>query len=199
MPELATFRIELVGAEGIVAWESSPIKPSNAIFLVAPALLLLATRRRSLLTFAAGLAPALLTLAIWKFRGLGALAAAPAEPSRQGAEFFEKKIRPVLVERCYECHSAESKKLKGNFRLDSRQGLLKGGDSGPAIVPGAPEKSLLIKAVRYTDEDLQMPPKHQLTPSEVADLEAWVKMGAPVPQNAIPAANSALSYAIDFK
>src|SRR5437870_5897440 len=124
---------------------------------------------------------------------------APTEFSHEELEFFEKKIRPLLVERCYECHSAESKKLKGNFRLDSRQGLLKGGDSGPAIVPGAPEKSLLIKAVRYTDEDLQMPPKHQLTPSEVADLEAWVKMGAPVPQNATPAANSALSYAIDFK
>ena len=131
--------------------------------------------------------------------GSRSFAAAPAEPSREGAEFFEKKIRPLLVERCYECHSAESKKLKGNFRLDSRQGLLKGGDSGPAIVPGAPEKSLLIKAVRYTDEDLQMPPKHQLTLSEVADLEAWVKMGAPVPQNATPAANSAPSYAIDFK
>jgi len=98
-------------------------------------------------------------------------------------EFFEKKIRPLLVEHCYKCHSAESEKVKGGLRLDTRAGLLKGGDTGPAIVPGDPEKSLLIKAVRYTDKDLQMPPKDKKLPdAQIADLVAWVKMGAPDPR-----------------
>src|SRR5262245_15325563 len=74
-------------------------------------------------------------------------------------EFFENKIRPLLVENCYKCHSAQSEKLKGGLLLDTREGVLKGGETGPAIVPGDPEKSLLIKAVRYTDKDLKMPPK----------------------------------------
>src|SRR6267378_676673 len=76
-----------------------------------------------------------------------------------GVEFFEKKIRPLLVEHCYKCHGAQSEKVKGGLLLDTREGVLKGGDTGAAIVPGDPEKSLLIKAVRYTDPDLQMPPK----------------------------------------
>jgi hypothetical protein len=98
-------------------------------------------------------------------------------------EFFEKHIRPVLVENCYECHSAESEKLKGGLRLDLREGLLKGGDTGPAIVPGDPENSLLIKAVRYTDKDLQMPPKDKkLADAQIADLVAWVSLGAPDPR-----------------
>src|SRR5713101_2529695 len=97
-------------------------------------------------------------------------------------EFFEKKIRPIFTERCYECHSSQSKKIKGGFVLDSREALLKGGESGPGIVPGKPEKSLLITAVRYADKDLQMPPKHQLEPQQIKDLEAWVKMGAPDPR-----------------
>src|SRR5437899_423620 len=101
------------------------------------------------------------------------------DSSAEGLAFFESKIRPLLVERCYECHSAESKKLKGGLRLDSREGVLKGGDSGPAIVPGKPENSLLIKAVRYIDPDLQMPPHHQLSAGQIADLEQWVRMGAP--------------------
>ena len=128
-----------------------------------------------------------------------AVFAAAEEPNREGIDLFEKKIRPLLVERCYECHSADARKLKGHFRLDSREGLLKGGDTGPAIVPGAPEKSLLIQAVGYTDEDLQMPPKHQLSAAEVASLEAWVKMGAPAPLNEIhAAASSSPAYAMDF-
>ena len=76
----------------------------------------------------------------------------------EGVEFFEKRIRPLLVENCYKCHSAQSEKVKGGLLLDTREGVLKGGDTGAAIVPGDPEKSLLIKAVRYTDKDLQMPP-----------------------------------------
>ncbi len=102
-----------------------------------------------------------------------------------GVEFFEKKIRPLLVDQCYKCHSAESEELKGGLRLDTREALLKGGDTGPAITPGDPEKSLLIKAVRYTDKDLQMPPKNtKLSAEQIADLETWVKMGAPDPRTA---------------
>ena len=102
-------------------------------------------------------------------------------------EFFEKKIRPIFVERCYKCHSAASEKVKGGLLLDSREGLLKGGDSGPAIVPGDPEKSILIKAIRQTDE-LRMPIKEKLPDDQVADFVAWVKMGAPDPrlQKAVP-------------
>src|SRR5438105_2477739 len=100
-----------------------------------------------------------------------------------GIEFFERKVRPIFVENCYKCHSADAEKIKGGFLLDTREGLLKGGDTGPAIVPGDPEKSLLIKAVRYTDENLQMPPKNKkLAAEQIADLEAWVKMGAPDPR-----------------
>src|SRR3954471_11591222 len=79
-------------------------------------------------------------------------------------QFFEQKIRPVLIEHCYKCHSAEAEKVKGGLRLDSHEGWRKGGESGPAIIPGQPDKSLLIKAVRYLDKDLQMPPKnHKLS------------------------------------
>src|SRR5262245_40534107 len=88
---------------------------------------------------------------------LGALRAQDAADA-DGTEFFEKKIRPVLVDRCYSCHSAEAKKLKGNLRLDTRDGLLKGGDLGPSLVPGSPDQSFLIKAIRYVDQDLKMPP-----------------------------------------
>src|SRR2546426_2842813 len=103
--------------------------------------------------------------------------------SAEDFEFFEKKIRPILVENCYKCHSAQSEKVKGGFLLDTREGVLKGGETGPAIVPGDPEKSLLIKAVRYTDKDLQMPPKDKKLPdAQIADLAAWVKMGAPDPR-----------------
>jgi hypothetical protein len=94
-------------------------------------------------------------------------------------EFFEKRIRPVLNDRCFECHGSE--KVKGGLRLDTHEGLLKGGDSGPAMISGIPEKSLLIKAIRYQDKDLQMPPKHRIEPEQVANLEAWIRMGAPDP------------------
>jgi hypothetical protein len=91
----------------------------------------------------------------------------------------------VLAENCYKCHSEQAEKVKGRLLLDSREGVLKGGESGPAVVAGDPEKSLLIKAVRYTDPDLQMPPKgNKLPNTAVADLVAWVKMGAPDPRTA---------------
>jgi hypothetical protein len=99
----------------------------------------------------------------------------------EGLAFFEKKVRPLLAERCLDCHS-ETKKIKGGLRLDLREGWVKGGDSGPAIVPGDPDKSLFITAIRYTDRDLQMPEKRKLPDEEIAILEQWVKMGAPDPR-----------------
>jgi len=113
---------------------------------------------------------------------------APPAADRDGLDFFEKKIRPVLVDRCYSCHSAGAKKLKGGLYVDSLEGMLKGGDTGPSVVPGQPGKSLLIKAIGYTDEDLQMPPKGRLLPPVVADFEAWVKRGAPAPKSKGPVA-----------
>ena len=109
------------------------------------------------------------------------LAAAP--PNAEQVDFFEKQIRPILAERCYECHSAE-KKTKGGLALDTAESTLKGGDTGPALVAGDPEKSLMIEAVRYKNHDLQMPPKRQLSAQEVKTLEDWVKMGAPDPRTA---------------
>ncbi len=104
----------------------------------------------------------------------------------QGADdfdFFEKKIRPVLVESCYQCHSAMSEKHKGGLLLDSRAGMLKGGESGkPTLVPRNAAKSLLIEALHYQNEDLQMPPKKKLTDAQIADFVAWVNMGAPDPR-----------------
>ncbi|MBY0524082.1 MAG: PSD1 and planctomycete cytochrome C domain-containing protein [Gemmataceae bacterium] len=104
-----------------------------------------------------------------------------AASSDADIDFFEKKVRPVLVEHCYSCHSAAANKAKGDLLLDSRDGVRKGGESGSAIVPGKPDESLLIKAVRHQDE-LRMPPKNKLPAAVIADLEAWVKMGAPDPR-----------------
>lgn len=97
-----------------------------------------------------------------------------------GVQFFERHVRPILVEHCYECHSPGD--IHGGLLLDSRGGWMKGGDSGPAIVPGKPDKSLLIEAVRYKNRDLQMPPRNALRPDQVASLEKWVAMGAPDPR-----------------
>ncbi|MGE4180038.1 MAG: DUF1553 domain-containing protein, partial [Limisphaerales bacterium] len=104
-------------------------------------------------------------------------------PTPEQIAFFESKVRPVLVEHCYECHSATGKKLKGGLVLDSRAGIRKGGDTGPAITPGAPEASLLIQAIRHTDASLAMPPDGKLDPRIIADLEAWVRLGAPDPRS----------------
>ena len=126
----------------------------------------------------------LLLLAGSYFLAVGHGRAADAPP--EATAFFENKIRPILVGNCYECHSVESTKVKGGLLLDSRDTLLKGGDSGPAIVAGEPDKSLLIIAVRRTNKDLQMPPKQKLSDTQIADLEAWVKMGAVDPRTSAP-------------
>src|SRR6266542_1638951 len=91
------------------------------------------------------------------------------EDAPEKVAFFESKVRPLLLAKCVECHG--DKKAKGELRLDSRAGWAKGGESGPAIVPGKPDESLLIKAVRYQDKDLQMPPKKALSLEEVKILE----------------------------
>jgi hypothetical protein len=96
--------------------------------------------------------------------------------------FFTEKIQPILEERCFECHSHKSGKMKGGLTLDSRSGWQAGGELGAVIVPGEPEKSLLVKAIRRTDADLKMPPKNPLPAAEVALLEEWVKRGAPDPR-----------------
>jgi len=104
------------------------------------------------------------------------------KPSAADLDFFEKKVRPILVERCYSCHAAEAKKVKGGLYLDTRDGWVNGGDSGPALVEGKPDQSLIIQAIRYEDEDLQMPPKRKLPPDEIAALELWVATGAADPR-----------------
>ena len=96
-------------------------------------------------------------------------------------DFFTSQVEPVLKQRCYECHSHE-KKMKGGLTLDSKSGWEEGGDSGPAIVEGKPEESLLIRMVRWSDAEHQMPPKDKLPLSEIAVLEEWVKRGAPDPR-----------------
>jgi mono/diheme cytochrome c family protein len=112
-----------------------------------------------------------------------AAATATATLTAQQSAFFEDKIRPLLAAHCLKCHSAAEGKTKGGLALDTREGTLKGGDSGPAVVPGNPDKSVLIKAVRYTDPNVQMPPKgEKLSDAQIADLVAWVKMGAPDPR-----------------
>lgn len=124
------------------------------------------------------------------FRLVGALtvliALAPTsvagESGVAASEFFEKKVRPVLVEHCGKCHGADPRKIKGGLRLDSRAALLRGGDGGPVVVPGDPAKSKLIEAVSYKDVDLQMPPKGKLTDATIADLVTWVRDGAVWPE-----------------
>ncbi len=103
-------------------------------------------------------------------------------PTPEQEHFFESKVRPVLAIHCSKCHSSGAEKLKGGLRVDSREGLLRGGGSGPAVVPGKPDESLLVQAVRYRDEDLRMPPKGKLPDAVIADLESWVRMGAPDPR-----------------
>ncbi len=114
-------------------------------------------------------------------------------PTPEQLEFFENRIRPVLASECYQCHSHDAKKLKGGLLLDSRDALLRGGDSGPALVPGDPDASLLIKAVRYKDQESAMPPKKRLSDAQIADFESWVRLGSPWPDSpATATANPAL-------
>ncbi len=120
------------------------------------------------------------------------------EPTPEQIEFFERRIRPVLAENCYECHSARAENLKGGLLLDSRAGLVKGGDTGPVVTPGEPDASLLILAVRHADPHLTMPPKAKLPPEVIADLEAWIRMGVPDPRTENTVAVAQARSAIDW-
>jgi hypothetical protein len=115
------------------------------------------------------------------------MASGQPAPSEAAVAFFEKKVRPILVDNCYTCHSAETNS-RGGLRVDDRNGLLQGGGRGPAIVPGHPEKSLLLQAVRHTHAKLKMPPKKSLSPQQLADLEKWIKDGAAWPAVRVPLA-----------
>jgi hypothetical protein len=131
---------------------------------------------------------------------ISALLFAPVVSMAAGDDdtFFESKVRPVLINRCYECHSVE-KKTKGGLALDSREGWEIGGDNGPAIIPGDLTKSLVIKAVRYADDDFAMPPKSKMPADEIAILEEWVKRGAPDPRTGETAKASKPKRTIDME
>ncbi|MFO0806832.1 MAG: PSD1 and planctomycete cytochrome C domain-containing protein [Gemmataceae bacterium] len=116
--------------------------------------------------------------------------ASAAEPDAAAIAYFEKNVRPLLVEHCHSCHSAKANKTKGGLALDSREAILAGGEKGPAVDPGKPEKSLLIAAVKAADGE-QMPPKKRLTAQQIAVLEKWIRDGAAFPQGAKAAAATA--------
>lgn len=120
---------------------------------------------------------ALLVVACCAARGLSAAELAG------DSEFFEKRIRPLLVERCYECHSDRTGKAKGGLRLDTREGLMKGGDSGPAISVAQPQQSMLLRAIRHEERELKMPPKlkDRLSKEQSNDFESWIRSGAEFP------------------
>ncbi len=131
------------------------------------------------------------TLPVLALAGSAAFAATALPPEQ--AEFFENKIRPVLASECYECHDA--KKQKGGLRLDYRDGWRKGGDSGDAIVPGQPAKSLLLKSIRHEDPDLKMPEKRpKLGDDVIANFEKWIALGAPDPRDEPPKAGSSVPW-----
>ena len=116
--------------------------------------------------------------------GIVVLVAIPVSgDDKEGFDFFEKKIRPVLVDKCYDCHSAKSKPLRAGLRLDTREATRRGGDSGAAVVPDDIDSSLLITALQYIEDDLQMPPDGKLDDDVLADFETWIEMGAPDPRD----------------
>ena len=113
------------------------------------------------------------------------------DDNREGLDFFEAKIRPMLVKHCYECHSvgaAAKKKLKGGLLLDSREASRKGGESGPAVVPGKPDESLLVSALKQ--DAFKMPPTGKLDDELIAHFEKWIEMGAPDPRDGIAVVTS---------
>ena len=127
------------------------------------------------------------------FAALTALAAGAQTPSEGDLEFFEAKVRPLLIDKCFECHASTSKRVKGGFKLDTYDDLLRGGENGPVVVPGDVEASPLVKAVRY-DGELQMPPKEQLDAASINVLEEWVKRKVPMPAPAAGAVKPAVTH-----
>ena len=115
------------------------------------------------------------------------LLGAPEEAGQDHINFFEEKIRPVLAERCYQCHSAEAARrgmLMGKLQLDTRKGVQRGGSRGSVVVAGRPDQSMLIEALEYTNPNLQMPPGGKLPDEVTADFVQWVALGAPDPRDA---------------
>src|SRR5438045_6774269 len=110
---------------------------------------------------------------------------AAQDSNSDSLNLFETKIRPVLATRCYGCHSAKAAKLRGGLLLDSQAGVKRGGNSGPVIAPGVPEKSQMMRALRYQDKDLRMPPGKPLPADVVADFENWIRSGAAMPADVI--------------
>src|SRR4051812_7693685 len=98
----------------------------------------------------------------------------PAEVQSKSADLFEKKIRPVLVTKCYACHSSKLKSPMGGLALDTKAGLERGGSSGPVLISGKPNESRLLRALGYTDPKLQMPPSGKLPDDTIADIAAWI-------------------------
>jgi hypothetical protein len=126
------------------------------------------------------------------------LALASLNAQSAGEEFFEQKIRPVLAEKCYLCHSSQIKTPMGALLLDTRSGVRQGGASGPVIVPGKPEDSLLLRALRY-DSKLKMPPTGKLPDAVIADFEQWIAAGAPDPRADAAAAGNLSRRLVDEK
>lgn len=131
----------------------------------------------------------LLRFAIGTSLSVGLIALAATARADEGVEFFEKKIRPVLVQHCYECHSASAAEIKGGLRLDSRDAIQTGGDSGPAVVPSNADESLLLEAMRH--ESFEMPPDKKLPDAVIADFQRWIETGAPDPRDRPPTADEA--------
>ncbi|WP_145348449.1 DUF1549 domain-containing protein [Rosistilla ulvae] len=142
-----------------------------------------------------------ISIAIVPFAAIAFLSgnAANADPSAEGIRFFEQKIRPILVEHCYECHSADSASLSAGLMVDSQQGLLEGGDSGAAIVPGKPDESLLLESLRYDPYGYQMPPNGKLPVAVIADFEQWIRDGAPDPRTETNPKPGKQSFDIDSR
>ena len=128
--------------------------------------------------------PLFLVVALAHCLGIVRLTVA-ADPDPAALEFFEKKVRPILISRCYECHSSKNEEPKGGLRVDSLAALLKGGETGPGVVPGKTKDSLLVDAVNY-GELYQMPPKGKIPAEEIDTLTKWVEMGAPWPAEKDP-------------
>lgn len=129
----------------------------------------------------AGIRPTIVTVLLPLLSMCMPHAVARDAATEEGLAFFEKRIRPLLVTHCYDCHSADSRQIKGGLRLDSRQSLTAGGDSGQVVIPGKPDESLLFQAVRYDGSFSDMPPKGKLPDRAIQDIRRWIQMGAPMP------------------
>ena len=135
------------------------------------------------------------TVAVTSLTALIACLAVPAQLRSEVSDplaFFEKEVRPILARHCYECHSSQASTVFGKLRLDSEASMLRGGRSGPVIVPGDPQGSRLIQAVGYESEQLAMPPSGRLAPEAVEALKLWVRLGAPWPEAGESASTSVL-------